>query len=60
MPAGSPVNVYVCLFFSSAIVPFTPDPTQIAAIAAYLEIMPVPAPDPTPAKPQNAPQRDDN
>jgi mono/diheme cytochrome c family protein len=39
---------------------YTYDPTQIAAIAAYLEIMPVPAPAAAPAKPQNAPQRDDN
>jgi mono/diheme cytochrome c family protein len=37
---------------------YTYDPTQIAAIAAYLKIMPVPAA--APAKPQNAPQRDDN
>ena len=39
---------------------YTYDPAQIAAIAAYLEIMPVPAADPAPAKPQGAPQRDDN
>ena len=39
---------------------YTYDPTQIAAIASYLMIMPVPAADPTPAKPQGAPQRDDN
>jgi mono/diheme cytochrome c family protein len=39
---------------------YTYDPTQIAAIAAYLQLMPVPAADPAPAKPQNAPQRDDN
>ena len=39
---------------------FTYDPTQIAAIAAYLQLMPVPAADPAPAKPQGVPQRDDN
>ena len=35
------------------------DQTQIAAIAAYLKIMPVPAAAPAPARPQGAP-RDDN
>jgi mono/diheme cytochrome c family protein len=39
---------------------YTYDPTQIAAIAAYLQLMPVPAADPAPVKPQGAPQRDDN
>jgi mono/diheme cytochrome c family protein len=39
---------------------YTYDPAQIAAIAAYLKIMPVAAADPAPAKPQGAPQRDDN
>src|ERR1700683_5455932 len=39
---------------------YTYDPTQIAAIAAYLQLMPVPAPDPAPARPQGVPQRDDN
>jgi mono/diheme cytochrome c family protein len=38
---------------------YTYDPTQIAAIAAYLKIMPVPAATPAPARPQGAP-RDDN
>jgi mono/diheme cytochrome c family protein len=38
---------------------YTYDPTQIAAIAAYLKIMPVPAAAPAPARPQGAP-RDDN
>jgi len=38
---------------------YTYDAGQIAAIAAYLEIMPVPAAAPAPARPQGAP-RDDN
>jgi mono/diheme cytochrome c family protein len=38
---------------------FTYDANQIAAIAAYLAIMPVPAATPAPAPPQGAP-RDDN
>jgi mono/diheme cytochrome c family protein len=38
---------------------YTYDPTQIAAIAAYLEIMPAPAAAPAAARPQGAP-RDDN
>jgi mono/diheme cytochrome c family protein len=38
---------------------YTYDPSQIAAIAAYLAIMPVPAAAPAPARPQGAP-RDDN
>jgi mono/diheme cytochrome c family protein len=38
---------------------YTYDPNQIAAIAAYLKIMPVPAAAPAPARPQGAP-RDDN
>ena len=39
---------------------YTYDQNQIAAIAAYLKIMPVPPPDAAPARPQNAPARDDN
>src|SRR5216684_3821466 len=38
---------------------YTYDASQIAAIAAYLKIMPVPAAAPAPARPQGAP-RDDN
>jgi mono/diheme cytochrome c family protein len=38
---------------------YTYDADQIAAIAAYLAIMPVPAAAPAPARPQGAP-RDDN
>jgi mono/diheme cytochrome c family protein len=38
---------------------YTYDANQIAAIAAYLAIMPVPAAAPAPARPQGAP-RDDN
>jgi mono/diheme cytochrome c family protein len=38
---------------------YTYDASQIAAIAAYLAIMPVPAAAPAPARPQGAP-RDDN
>jgi mono/diheme cytochrome c family protein len=38
---------------------YTYDAGQIAAIAAYLGIMPVPAAAPAPARPQGAP-RDDN
>jgi mono/diheme cytochrome c family protein len=38
---------------------YTYDASQIAAIAAYLAIMPVPAATPAPARPQGAP-RDDN
>ena len=38
---------------------YTYDANQIAAIAAYLKIMPVPAAAPAPARPQGAP-RDDN
>jgi mono/diheme cytochrome c family protein len=38
---------------------YTYDAEQIAAIAAYLAIMPVPAAAPAPARPQGAP-RDDN
>src|SRR5437899_1144488 len=36
----------------------TYDATQIAAIAAYLAIMPVPAAAPAPARPQGAPRED--
>jgi mono/diheme cytochrome c family protein len=38
---------------------YTYDANQIAAIAAYLKIMPAPAATPAPAQPQGAP-RDDN
>jgi mono/diheme cytochrome c family protein len=38
---------------------YTYDADQIAAIAAYLQLMPVPAAAPTPARPQ-APPRQDN
>ena len=38
---------------------YTYDASQIAAIAAYLAIMPVPVAAPAPARPQGAP-RDDN
>jgi mono/diheme cytochrome c family protein len=38
---------------------YTYDPAQIAAIAAYLKIMPVSAAAPAPARPQGTP-RDDN
>ena len=37
---------------------YTYDVTQIAAVAAYLKTMPVPAADPAPAKPQGAPRQD--
>jgi mono/diheme cytochrome c family protein len=37
---------------------YTYDATQIAAIAAYLAIMPVPAAAPAPARPQGAPRED--
>jgi mono/diheme cytochrome c family protein len=37
---------------------YTYDASQIAAIAAYLEIMPVPAAAPAPAMPQGAPRND--
>jgi mono/diheme cytochrome c family protein len=37
---------------------YTYDATQIAAIAAYLKIMPAPAAEPSPARPQAAPRED--
>jgi mono/diheme cytochrome c family protein len=37
---------------------YTYDATQIAAIAAYLALMPVPAATPAPARPQGAPRED--
>ena len=37
---------------------YTYDATQIAAIAAYLQIMPVPPAEPAPVKPQGAPRND--
>ncbi len=39
---------------------YTYDATQIAAIAAYLKIMPVPPPEAAPARQGGAPAREDN